>query len=671
MWTIEGAYTIKKKFPLPIIEELFEELLGAKWFTTLDLRLGFHQILVDEGDRYKTAFQTHMGHYEYKVMPYGLTGAPATFQAVMNYILQPLLRRCVVVFIDDILIYSKSYEEHLSHVQLVFDILKKHQFLVRLSKCSFAKQQLNYLGHVLSPAGVATDPSKIAIVQKWPVPTSVKELRSFLSMAGYYRRFVKNFGMIAKPLTKLLKKGQLFVWTEQQEESFNLQKTALVTAPVLALPDFNKTFVVQTDASDKGIGVVLHQDGHPIAFVSKALGPKNQGLSTYAKESLAILLVVDHWRSYLQQAEFIIQTDQKSLVHLEDQRLHTYWQQKAMTKLMGLQYRIKYKQGVSNRVADALSRAPVTAETEVLSLSVAQPLCLQDLQASYLRNPRAQELLTALSVGGDNGHFSLIKGIIRFKNRIWLDHDKQLQELVMNALHASPIGGHSGGLVTYQRIKKLFYWSLMKQQTYKFVASCSVCQQVKTERVPYPGLLQPLAVPTQAWHTITMDFIEGLTKSGGYDCILVVVDKFSKYSHFIKLNHIYKLHGMPMAIVSDRDKVFTSLFWQELFKLSGTELRMSSAYHPQSDGQTERVNQSVEAFLRCFIQACPSKWSDWLALAEFWYNTNFHSSLNKTPFEVLYGHGPRHFGIEGTDACIVQDLEQWLKDRHGMTELLR
>lgn len=254
-----NAYTIKNRFPLPIIEELFEELLGAGWFTTLDLRSGFHQILVALGDQHTTAFQTHMGHYEYKVMPYGLTGALATFQAIMNHILRPLLRKCVVVFIDDILIYSKTYEEHVQHIKMVFDILREHQFHVRLSKCSFAQQQLKYLGHVLSPAGVATDPSKIAVIKSWPVLGSVKELRSFLGMAGYYRRFVNNFGAMAKPLTDLLKKGQLFLWTVAHEESFNALKEALISAPVLALPNFEKVFVVQTDASEKGIGDVLHQ----------------------------------------------------------------------------------------------------------------------------------------------------------------------------------------------------------------------------------------------------------------------------------------------------------------------------------------------------------------------------------------------------------------------------
>lgn len=292
--------TIKNRYPIPILEEILDELAGAVWFTCLDLRAGYHQILVDPVDQHKTAFQTHNGHFEYKVMPYGVTGGPATFQHVMNTILAPLLRKCVVVFIDDILIFSPTWEAHLQHVQAVFQLLDEHNFKVKLSKCAFAQKQIHYLGHVISAAGVATDPSKVADVQNWPTPQSVKVVRSFLGLAGYYRKFVRNFGLISKSLTSLLKKGETFCWTSAHEEAFQALKTALSTAPVLALPDFSTVFTIETDASDKGIGVVLQQEGHPIAYLSKALGPKNQLLSTHEKESLAILLAVDHWRSYLE-----------------------------------------------------------------------------------------------------------------------------------------------------------------------------------------------------------------------------------------------------------------------------------------------------------------------------------------------------------------------------------
>ena len=289
-----NALTVKNRFPLPIFDELVDELFGAKWFTTLDMASGYHQVLVDPDDRFKTAFQTHHGHYEYKVMPYGVTGGPATFQHEMNTVLAPVLRLVVVVFIDNILIYSQSYEDHLKHISQVFQALQQHKFKVKLSKCVFAQQQLAYLGHVISSSSVSTDPKKVTDVTNWPTPTCVKEVRGFLGLAGYYRKFVKNFGVISKPLTNLLKKGEMFLWTSVHEEAFVALKQALTSAPVLALPNFQKPFVVETNASDKGIRAVLHQENHPIAFVSRALGPKNQGLSTYEKECLAILLAVDH-----------------------------------------------------------------------------------------------------------------------------------------------------------------------------------------------------------------------------------------------------------------------------------------------------------------------------------------------------------------------------------------
>ena len=304
----------------------------------------------------------------------------------------------------------------------------------------------------------------------------------------------------------------------------------------------------------------------------------------------------------------------------------------------------------------------------------------------YQQDPQAQQLLTELSVVTPNDKgYALVDGIIKHKGRIWLGNHKEAHQAVLLALHASGLGGHSGITATYHKVKALFSWPNMKNDIQEYISKCQVCSQAKTEHCRLPGLLNPLPVPSQAWHTISLDFIEGLPKSKTYDTILVIVDKFSKYEHFIPLshpytalsvaqlflNHIYKLHGLPTMIISDRDRIFTSTLWKELFRLTDTTLNMSSSYHPQTDGQTEQLNQCLETYLRCLVQSCPTKWSQWVSLAEYWYNTTYHSALGKTPFEVLYGYPPRHFGIVPTDASTITDLQEWLNERSAMTQAIQ
>lgn len=394
------AITLKAKYPVPIIDEFLDELSSVSWFSSLDLRSGFHQIRLKPGEEHKIAFQTHFGHFEFRVMAFRLTGAPGTFQSAMNSTLAPYLRKFVLVFFDDILIYSKSYDEHFIQLRLVLELLVKDQWLVKLSKCSFAQRQIRYLGHVISEQGVGTDPDKISAVAQWPRPVNTKEFRSFLGLAGYYRKFVRHFGFISKPLSDLLKKNSLFVWTSNHEKSFIALKEALCNAPVFALPDFSKPFAIETDACGTGVGAVLLQDSHPLAYISKALGPRYQGLSTYEKEYLAILLAVQQWRSYLQHQQFVIFTDQRSLSQLNEQLLHTPWQQKVFTKLLGLQYRIVYKKGVDNRVADALSRRS-SHESQCSAISACEPQWLEEVIAGYQLDDSTSQSVAKLALNPD------------------------------------------------------------------------------------------------------------------------------------------------------------------------------------------------------------------------------------------------------------------------------
>jgi hypothetical protein len=318
----------------------------------------------------------------------------------MNTILSPLLRKTVLVFVDDILIYSKSLEDHVVHVQQVLDILRQHSFLLKKSKCSFAQQQLEYLGYIISPDGIATDPNKVQAIADWKPPTDVKQLRGFLELSGYYRKFIRNYGLMSKPLTDLLKKGVPFLWTPQHQQCLDNLKAALVSAPVLALPDFTKGFTIETNASATGIGAVLMQDNHPIAYLSKALGQKAQALSTYEKECLALIMAITKWKPYLQHREFVILTDQRSLIHLGDQKIHEGMQQKAFLKLLGLQYKLVYKKGQENKAADALSRQ--TQQSKVLAISISTPKWLETVIDHYQEDPKTKDLFTELSLTGTN-----------------------------------------------------------------------------------------------------------------------------------------------------------------------------------------------------------------------------------------------------------------------------
>lgn len=300
--------TVKDKYPIPLIEDLFDELHGSQFFSKLDLKSGYHQVRMFEADIHKTAFRTHEGHYEFVVMPFGLTNAPSTFQPLMNSIFKPYLIKFILVFFDDILVYSKTWQEHLLHLKLSFQVWKQHKLVIKTSKCNFAQTQLEYLGHIISREGVAVDTKKVEAIQSWPKPSTVKGLRGFLGITGYYRKFIKDYGIVAIPLTRLLQKDSFF-WAEEATHAFNTLKEHLSKPPILAMPDFNKEFVVECDVSGYGIGAVLLQEGRPIAYISKGLRGRNLNLSTYEKELLALILATRKWSQYLIGRTFRIKTD--------------------------------------------------------------------------------------------------------------------------------------------------------------------------------------------------------------------------------------------------------------------------------------------------------------------------------------------------------------------------
>lgn len=501
-------------------------------------------------------------------------------------------------------------------------------------------------------------------------------MRGFLGLTGYYQKFIANYGKIAKPLTELTKKEGL-KWNEEAEKAFQTLKTAVTSSPVLTLPNFELPFEIECDASGKGVGAVLMQMKHPIAYFSKAFTASKLSKSAYDKELMALVLAIQHWRHYLLGRRFVVYSDQKSLKHLLQQRITTANQQEWMAKLLGFDFEVVYKVGVENKVADALSRQHEEATIQTM---LSFPIWTQgkQLQQEVMQDPVLKGIIKAIqSDPTSKPGFVLKGGVLFYKNRLVIPAKSPIIDDLLRDFHSSPSGGHSGYLRTYRRMAGTLYWQGMMKRVQEFVKACDTCQRQKYAATTPSGLLQPLPIPVLVWSEISMDFITNLPKSNGYEAILVVVDRLSKYSHFIPLKHpftarsiafifvkeVVRLHGVPESILSDRDPLFVSIFWKELFKLIGTVLKMSSAYHPQTDGQTEVVNRCLEAYLRCFISDQPKSWAHWIPWAELWYNTSFHISTGFTPFEVVYGRKPPvlvHF-LEGETR--VEAVAQELRDR--------
>ena len=478
-----NAATVPDHFPIPTTDELFDELGAARVFTKLDLRAGYHQIRMHLDDVFKTAFRTHDGHFEFLVMSFGLTNAPSTFQAAVNDIFHPLLRQFVIVFFDDILIYSPSLESHTTHLQEVLSILASHRFFIKLSKCTCCSSSVEYLGHMIEDGQLRADPSKIEAMVAWPIPSTIKQLRGFLGLTGYYRRFIAGYASIAAPLTELLKMDA-FLWSQRAADSFEALKAAMTSAPVLRLPDISNTFFMETDASDFGVGAVLLQEGHPLAFFSKKLGPRRRITSTYHKELYAIVEAVQKWRQYLLGREFVIRSDQKSLKDLLQQVIQTRDQQLYVRKLMGYKFRIEYKTGASNNAADALSRRDMefeeAATTTMLSLvSHPRPGIMATLRKETLENPELVKLKSDIEEGRAKLGFSLGDGLLFFGRRIVVAKDSVAKDDLLLEHHSTALAGHPGVDRTFRRLAASFYWANMRKDVKRFVEACFECQTTK------------------------------------------------------------------------------------------------------------------------------------------------------------------------------------------------
>ncbi|GJU77856.1 putative reverse transcriptase domain-containing protein [Tanacetum coccineum] len=550
---------------------------------------------VRKEDILKTAFRTCYGHYEFQVVLFGLTNVPAVFIDLMNRVCKPYLDKFVIVFIDDILIYSMNKQEHKEHLKQILELLKKEELYAKFSKCKFWIPKVQFLGHVIDSKGIHVDPAKIESIKDWASPKSPTEIRQFLGLAGYYRRFIEGFSKIAKPMTKLTQKKVKFEWGDKQETAFQLIKQKLCSAPILALPEGSKDFIVYCDASKKGLGAVLMQREKVIAYASRQLKIHEKNYTTHDLELGAVVFALKIWRHYLYGTKCTVFTDHKSLQHILDQKELNMRQRRWLELLSDYDCDIRYHPGKANVIADALSRKerepPLRVRALVMTIGLNLPKQILDAQTEA----RKPENIKNEDVGGMLLVLKNSKDPKKFRT----------EKLEPRADGKSMLHGRS--------VAKL---GDFKGEPYR--------DHARAEHQRPSGLLVHPEIPQWKWDNITMDFVTKLPRSSqGYDIIWVIVDRLTKSTIFLLMRETDPLEKLAKMHLKEVNAL-------------GTSLDMSTAYHPEIDGQSERTIQTLKDMLRAYVIDFGKGWVDHLSLVEFSYKNSYHASIKAAPFEALY-----------------------------------
>jgi hypothetical protein len=678
-------FTVKNRYPLPLASDIINRLRQACLFTKFDVRWGYNNIRIKSGDEWKAAFTTNRGLFEPQVMLFGLTNSPATFQALMNTIFADLVAAGkVAVYLDDILVYSTTPDEHRAITHDVLQRLLAHDLYLRPEKCEFAQEQIEYLGLIVGDGKVTMDPVKVDAITSWPAPRNLRDLRAFLGFANFYRRFIKDFAKLARPLNNLTKKDTAWDWGSPQKQAFQSLKDMFSNQPILAMWEPDRPTRLEVDASGYATGGVLLQKlednlWHPIAFRSQSMIDAERNYEIYDKEMLAIIRALEDWRHYLEglPQAFEIISDHRNLQYWRNAQDLSRRQARWSLYLSRFDFSLTHKPGSTNTQADPLSRIPthlITDADDNQNQIVLKPKHFASAAEHAVDDPDNLEedirnatnldpqVLLALKSLQDHAPHQLTgnltdweqrDGLVFFKGRIYIPKQLDLRRKVVRLCHDTTTTGHPGQRGTLELVSRLYWWPGMAAFVKKYVSGCDTCQRTKPARHPR-STLQPHDVPEGPWQTMGVDLITGLPRIGEYDAIIVYIDHYSKQVHVlptssdvdaegvadIHYREIFRLHGIPTKIVSDRGPQFAARLMKALYQRLGINHALTTAYHPQSNGQTERANQEVEQHLRLFVNARHDDWVNHLPTAEFVLNSRLHTAHHTSPFEVMYGYRP-------------------------------
>ena len=713
--------TVKQDHSLPHTKEIIQIIRNAKIWSTLDLKSGYYQIRIKPEDSWKTSFNCHFGQFEWKVIPFGLANAPAVFQQTMNWVLQPVLGHCCVVYIDDIVVYSDNIDDHYKHLSKVLSLLKQHQFYLNNRKCNLFSTNIQLLGFEIDSNGMKMQQDKLNVIRDYPPLKSVSDVRSFIGTITFYKCFCPNFSHIIYPLTEATKSTKLvngkmietkpFVCTKEMQQAIDEIKYWLLKAPTLHHVDYSKDFILETDASNFAIGAVLSQQSsmhsrHPIEYYGKKLLPAEKNYATYEKELLAIVKSLEYFRHIIDGQKVNIYTDHKALIHFMTMK-EMKNQRQARWSLILSKYNITFNHisGKDNKMADFISRRPDWQDLyssdlikfEDRSKLVDNPIVNNQIElftkqvhvelGSIIKQVKQAQRNDDLcqTIKNDLHHETNQSLKLHLENDM-LYHGEQIyvpslqlrSQIITEAHEGNANSGHAGIAKTLEIITEFYWWQGIRQSIIDFIGSCETCQKSKPNIGKEYGLLNPIAANDEPWSDISIDFIGPLPMtSNGLDSIIVIVDRTTRYGIFIAnkttdravdvlkaLNRfVFSYFGLPLNITSDRDTRFNSEFYRSFAKYWNIKLSMTTSFHPKGDGLVERLNQTLINYLTSYVNENRNDWNNLLSNAMVAYNSKVHTSTGFSPHYLVYGYRMRNpFRIKSIiKPTNVKPLDEHLK----------